>query len=378
MEKLWTKQFIFLTFSLFLIFTGFYFLLPTLPLYIKKLGSSESEIGLIVGLFTISAVLFRPVIGGMLDRFGRQPFIIWGVLLFVVSMYLYDWVSGIFVLMLLRFIHGLSWAASTTSVGTAITDIIPASRRGEGMGWYGIGTTLAMAIGPLLGLWILNHYSFHTLFLTATVITFIAFLILFFTKTPFKSNQNQQKRIEIFDPSLLPVSIVIFFLAVSYGGITTFLPLFADSLKVNAGTFFLVYAIALTLSRPISGKLSDRFSEKAVLIPSLILTCIGLIWISYSEGLVGLIIAAILYGIGFGSAQPALQTAIINLAHPDRKGVANASFFTAFDLGIGLGSIILGWISQITSYEILFLAASISVILSLLLLITIVKQPQDK
>lgn len=373
MERLWTRPFIQMTIGMLFLFTGFYLLLPTLPLYIKQLGGSEAQVGLIIGIFTLSAVIFRPIVGGLLDRYGRRPFIVGGLLFFALSMYLYDWVAGILLLVVLRIIHGMSWAISTTAVGTAITDIIPSTRRGEGMGWYGLAMTVAMAVGPMLGIWIIQNYSFHSLFLFATSLSVVALILGFMTKIPFQ-RRAAIGRMEFFERSVLSVTVAIFFLAVAYGGITTFLPLFAESLQLNSGTFFLVYAIALTLIRPMAGKLSDRYGETFVILPALGITILALIVLSLSTGLTGVIISAILYGIGFGSAQPALQAATLRLARPDRKGVANASFFTAFDLGIGFGAIMLGWISQYTGYQTLFTVSAVSVAISLFIFAILVKR----
>ncbi|GMX60514.1 MFS transporter [Paenibacillus elgii] len=309
----------------------------------------------------------------MLDRYGRRPFIVWGLLLFVVAMYLYSWVGGIVVLLALRIVHGMSWALSTTAVGTAITDVIPPARRGEGMGWYGMAMTVAMAIGPMLGIWMLQKHSFHGLFLYATGFAAVALLLALGTKIPFQPKAGAG-RIQLVEKSVLSVTVAIFFLAVPYGGITTFLPLFAESIKVNPGTFFLVYAVALTLIRPIAGKLSDRYGESFTIVPALGTTMAALLVLSFSSGLTGVIVAAVLYGIGFGSAQPALQAATLRLAPADRKGVANASFFTAFDLGIGLGAIVLGWVSQHTGYQALFTVSAVSVAVSLILFAVFVRQ----
>lgn len=372
MERLWTKPFIQMTLAMLFLFTGFYLLLPTLPLFIRELGSSESQVGLAIGIFTLSAVVFRPIVGGLLDRYGRRPFIVWGLLFFTVAIYLYDWIGSILVLMVLRVVHGMSWAFSTTAVGTAITDIIPPARRGEGMGWFGMAMTVAMAIGPMLGIWVVQNHSFHSLFLFAAVLSLAALLLAFGTKIPFQPKATQG-RIEFFERSVLSVTTAIFFLAVAYGGITTFLPLFAETIKVNSGTFFLVYAVALTVIRPIAGKLSDRHGEAVVILPSLLITGTALLVLSLSNGLAGVIVSAVLYGIGFGSAQPALQAATLRLAHPDRRGVANASFFTAFDLGIGLGSIILGWVSQYAGYQVLFTVSAVSVVISLFIFTVFVR-----
>lgn len=373
MERLWTKPFIQMTVGMLFLFTGFYLLLPTLPLYIKHLGGSETQVGLAAGAFTLTAVVFRPMVGGLVDRYGRRAFYIWGLIFFVLSMYLYDWVGSILLLLALRILHGASWAFSTTSIGTVITDLIPASRRGEGMGWYGMAMTVAMAIGPMLGTYIVSGYSFRTLFLVATGLSLIAFILAYMTRAPYQAKPSAG-RIQLVEKSVLPVTVAIFFLAVAYGGITTFLPLFAESIRVNPGTFFLVYAVALTLIRPFAGKLSDRFGEAAVIIPSLVVTAGALIVLSLSSGLPGLVTAAILYGIGFGSAQPALQAATLRIAPEDRRGAANASFMTAFDLGIGLGAILLGLVSERIGYAYLFTVTAVSVVVSLVIFTIFVRR----
>jgi MFS family permease len=365
MEPLWSKSFVQMTLSMLFLFTGFYLLLPTMPLFIKELGGTESQVGLAAGMFTLAAVVFRPLVGGLLDRYGRKPFIIWGLLCFALAMYAYSWVAMIVVLMLLRVLHGVSWAFSTTAVGTAITDIIPVSRRGEGMGWYGMSMTVAMAIGPMLGIWIMQQYSFSFLFLIATALSVGSLLLALRIPLPFERKSGSGK-MSFFDRSVLSATVTVFFLAVAYGGITTFLPLFAATIQVNAGTFFLVYAVVLTVTRPVAGKLTDRYGEATFIIPALLITVVALLALGFTGGWTGLIASAILFGVGFGSAQPALQAATLRIAHPERRGVANASFFTAFDLGIGLGAILLGAISEFTSYQTLFLVSSASVLVSLL------------
>nr|WP_249306148.1 MFS transporter [Lederbergia citrea] len=355
-----------MTVGMFFLFTGFYMLYPTLPLFIKQMGGNESQVGLAMGVFMLSAVILRPIIGGLLDRFGRRPFIVWGLIFFAVTMYMYEWVGGIVVLMALRILHGMSWGVSTTSIITAITDMIPSSRRGEGLGWSGMAMTLAMAIGPMFGIWISGNLSFNALFLFASGLSVAALLLTFGAKMPFQP-QPGVRRMEIFEKSVLPVTTSVFFLFIAYGGITSFVPLFAYSINVNSGTFFLVYAATLVLIRPVAGKLSDRHGETFVIVPSLVITILALIILSFSTGLFGVLVTAVLYGIGFGSAQPALQAATLRLVRPDRTGVANASFSTATDLGIGLGAMMLGWVSQYTSYQMLFTVSAVSVAVSLIL-----------
>lgn len=233
------------------------------------------------------------------------------------------------------------------------------------MGWFGVATTAAMAVGPMIGIWIIDNRSFRDLFILAAGLSAVALLLAVSTRTAFQPKAAQ--RLELFDRATLPVTVTLFFLTVSYGGVMTFLPLFAQSIEVNAGTFFLVFAVTLTLTRPFAGKLSDRLGESIVIMTSLFITIAALIVLMLTNGWTGVIASAVLYGIGFGSAQPALQAAILRITQPERRGVATASFMTAFDLGIGLGSIALGWISQRAGYEVLFAVCAASVAVSLII-----------
>ncbi|WP_028551639.1 MFS transporter [Paenibacillus sp. UNC451MF] len=373
MERLWTKSFILMTVGTLFLFNAFYMLYPTLPLFIKQFGGNEAQIGLSMGAFMLTSVLVRPIVGGLLDRYGRRPFIVWGLLVFILAMYLYSWIGGIVALLGLRILHGISWAISTTAISTTITDMIPSARRGEGLGWFSTSMTLAMAFGPVVGIWVIQDLSYHVLFLFAVVLSAIALLLTFGAKMPFHP-QVGARRIELFEKSVLPISTSVFFMFIAYGGITTFVPLFAESIKVNSGMFFLAFAATLALSRPLSGKLSDRYGETFVIVPALVITMMALICLSLSTGMFGVLVSAVLYGIGFGSAHPALQSATIRLAHPDRKGVANASLATATDLGIGLGAIMLGWVSQYTSYSFLFAVSAAMVAFSMLAFIFFVKR----
>ncbi|WP_025092722.1 MFS transporter [Bacillus safensis] len=368
MGRLWTKSFILVTLSMFFLFTSFYMLYPTLPLYIIEIGGNEAHAGLAMGIFMISAVLCRPFVGALIDRYGRKSFLIGGILLFAITMFSYELATGIVVLILLRFIHGITWGISTTSVMTTVTDLIPIKRRGEGLGWSGMAMTLAMAIGPMIGVWIVDDLSFQLLFIIGAFLAICSLVLSLCAKVPFIASSSQESRqLVFFEKSVLPLAVTTFLVFISYGGITTFIPLYASTIDFNSGTFFLIYAFTLIIIRPLAGKLADRFSEITVIAPSLCITILALIILANVPNSTGIIIASILYGIGFGSVQPALQAATIKLVAPERIGIANASFSTATDLGIGLGAMVLGVISQFTSFQSLFNISAASVLFSLII-----------
>ncbi|HLT57253.1 MAG TPA: MFS transporter [Limnochordales bacterium] len=372
MDRLWTRSFVLTSLGSLLLFSSFYLLLPTMPLFVKELGGLEAHVGLATGVFTIAAVAFRPVAGGLLDRYGRRPFLLAGVALFALCMYAYGWIGAVGALLFMRFVHGVGWAFATTAAASAAADIVPPARRGEGMGWYGLAQTLAMAAGPMLATWTLAEGSFRTVFLLATGLAVVALLSVSIPRYPFRP-PAELRRVEVLDPATLPVAVSVALMSFAYGALTTFLPLFAVTLDVNPGTFFLVYALALTAARPLGGTVSDRRGETAVVVPAAGLIILALLVLSGATGLGGVLMAAVLYGVGFGSAHPALQAALLRMVPRERFGVANASFFTAFDLGIALGSTLLGWAAGSLGYRGLFTVAAAAVALSLAAFLALVR-----
>lgn len=372
MDRLWTSSFVLLSVGSLFIFTGLYLMVSTMPLYVKELGGMDAQVGLAVGAFTLAAVIVRPFAGGLLDRYGRKPFLLTGLVFFALSMYSYVWASGVGTLLLIRLLHGASWAFATTSASAAIADLLPPARRGEGMGWYGMAMTLAMGAGPILGVWALETYSFRGVFLLGVGLAVASLLVVSVPRLSFKPSA-EAKRIQIYDPATLPVSLTVALLTFSYGAVTTFLPLFAVTVDVNPGIYFLVYALALTAARPLAGTISDHHGEATVIVPATVLTIVAHLVLSGAKGLGGVLAAAVIYGIGFGSAQPALQAAILSVVPRERFGIANASFFTAFDLGIGLGSTLLGWIAEWLGYRGLFAAAGLPVAISLAVFLAFVR-----
>src|SRR5690606_32156627 len=179
-------------------------------------------------------------------------------------------------------------------------------------------------------------------------------------RLPFEGT-GEGRGIALYDSSTVPVAVAVAFLAFAYGAVMTFLPLFAVTLDVNPGLYFLVYALAMTMARPLAGTLADRRGEATVIVPATALVIVALVVLGAATGLGGVMAAAVLYGVGFGSAQPALQAAMLRIVPRERFGIANASFFTAFDLGIACGATLLGWVADWLGYRALFVAGAVSV-----------------
>lgn len=370
-EKLWTKDFILLSLSNLFLFFGFQILLPTLPMYVSDRGGEETAVGLVIGIFTISALLVRPFSGAALDIFGRKLFLVVGLIICLAAIGVYGFAATVMFILFLRVIHGVGWGIATTTYGTIVSDIIPSSRRGEGMGYYGMSTTLAMAVAPVTGIWIINHWGFTYLFIISFISTIISLVLSQLLHINHEKVEDEPKKANftssLFERSALFPSLLVFFMTFAYGGIVGFITLFGKEVGIlNVGWFFSINALFLLIVRPISGKLYDKKGHQWVLFPGAVFGIISLLILSTTTTLLGLIVSAMFFGITFGSIQPSLQAWLIQRAEPRRRGAANATFFSAFDLGIGGGAMILGAIAGMTSYATMYRFTSIVFVIFLI------------
>jgi len=350
-ETLFSRNFVLTSLSTFTLFTSFYFLLITLPIYIEKIGGTESEIGLILGVFTISAVLLRPFIGKEVDRRGRKIILISGIVIFFISMLLYNYTRNVTSLLLLRVLHGIGWGAATTAATTLIADIAPPKRRGEAMGVFGMASNVAMAIGPALSMILLQKYDFPILFSMSAGISLLSLLLVL----PISETMVVHPRTPLFSREALFPSALMFMISLTYGSIVSFLSLFAQKQGIpNPGIFFTVFAVTLILVRALAGKLSDIKGRKFVIVPGMVLIAAGLGVLSTASALNSFLVAALLYGIGFGLVHPSLMALLVDMVGDEGRGAAMGTFTAAFDLGIGAGSILLGLVLQYFDFQVMY------------------------
>lgn len=377
-EPIFTRNFIFIAIVSLLISLGFQMLLPVLPYFSVQIGGSDAWAGLVIGIFTISAVLIRPFAGSLLDKQGRKAVFIIGLIVFLFCVVAYNWVTSILMLLAIRFVHGFGWGATSTATSTIASDIIPQSRLAEGMGYFGLTNTLAMAVAPALGLQLLKSFDFHMVFHASTALIILSVILAFSIKY-YNPNQDRERRVaeehksalaEMLEKTAILPAVVIFFITMTYGSIVSFIALYADERKIeNIGLFFSVYAIALLISRPYFGRLTDRKGPSYAILPGAGLVVLAMLFIYFAQTITAILIAGFVYGVGFGAVSPALQAMAVSKVIPTRRGAANATFFLGFDLGIGIGSIIWGAISEALSYQLIYLVAIIPAVIGTLVYI---------
>lgn len=368
-DKLISRDFIFIWIANFFIFLGFQMTLPTLPLFVKELGGSDQIVGLVVGVFTFSALLFRPFAGHALETRGRQVVYLFGLSLFVLSVGAFAFATSVFMLIMMRIVQGVGWGFSTTASGTIATDLIPPKRRGEGMGYYGLSSNLALALGPALGLSLVGLISFTQLFLMSASMGLIALLLsllIRYKKVEESPDKTTTVKFDVFEKTAINPSILLFFITLTFGGIATFLPLYALEKSVEGiPLYFVVYAIFLMASRLVAGKIYDEKGHMYVFPPGALLIFIAMLLLAWLPSTTVLLIAAAFYGFGFGSVQPALQAWAVNGAADNRKGMANATFFSFFDLGVGIGAMGFGLVAFNLGYQYIYIISALSVIFAI-------------
>ncbi len=397
--RLWTKDFILVSLINFLTFTTVYVMNASLSLYGDNLQVSTVITGLMVTLFALTAAAIRPLAGNLSDRFGRKLFMVIGSAIFAASLFAFGTLTIIPVLLASRIIQGIGFGSVSTASGAAAADVIPPSRMGEGMGYYGMGMGLAMALGPVLGLELAGVGKFKLLYLVTAMIL-LACLVIALLVTYEKKNKMHHSAIaadvaddlekhqgiraviwKIFEKRSLPTSFAYCLFAIAMASLISFLPLFAKESQIgNVSIFYIVEAVMIFLSRMLAGRLFDRLGPLPVIIPSMIIGASSFVLIILSAGGWLFWLSAALFGISLGINLPVFNALAIQSASPQRRGAASATFYLFVDVGVGVGGGIWGVLLDLTdrNYDLMFGGSALCLILAMLVSIVIYRNVKPK
>lgn len=359
-ERLWTSSFVTLTLCNLLLFTALQMTLSTLPAYVEDtLHGTSVQVSLVTSLFALSAIIARLFSARAMEKGGRNLLIFLGLAILLTALAGYYFTGSILILLLLRVLFGIGFGMASTAFPTMASDVIPVRRMGEGMGYFGLSTSLAMSVGPLIGLSLLQGPGFGSLLLGAAAALALILPLGFRLARSLPAGHKEPEAAPAtasggFRKLLLPC-MLNFLLSISYGGLLGFLALYgAERQLPHIAYFFLFNVVAIVIVRPLSGRIYDRFGPAALLIPGSLFIAAGLLLLSYASSTAALFPAALCYGIGFGSMQPALQTWMIQSVGPRQRGFANGMFFNSLDLGVAVGSMLLGVIAQYSNYAVMY------------------------
>lgn len=365
-QRIFNKSFLFLFISNFLVFIGFEMLLPILPAYLLSMNASSIQVGLVTTLFTIGAILIRPFVGYYLIDNQRKSLAIIASAALMIITFLYSFLNIIWLFLLLRLFHGAAWGVSTTANSTIVVDLIPKTRLGEGMGYFSISTTVGAIIAPSIGIFIYYSFSFDILIWSSVVLSLLALIALQFvySPTPVKLEKQPFRFLDmIFEKDVWFPALLTVITTLGFGAIITFLVLFGKQKGLDhIFLFFLINATVATLLRPFTGKWYDKKGPWSIIIVSAMLGFLSLVILSYTTNDLHLIIAAILFGAGYGTVMPCLQTWAVQKVSEEKSGAANATFFSSFDVGVGVSAFVLGILAEWISLGVIFRVVSLSFI----------------
>jgi len=383
-SKIWTADFIKLTIVTTLLRICTQVQITSMPLFFLHLGSSNALAGLSMTFFTIAALLTRPLIGITLDTYGRKPILLWGVVVYTISTVLYGFVAFIPALIFLRMMHGISFSASSTATSTMVSDVLPEDKMTEGISYFGLFGTLAVAIAPPATLYLLKVSDYAVLYYLTGAVSLIALLISVYIESEknkrhkelaANTGTSEAKRQspgtlrqwnKLLEPQAIPPSVIVLFVSLATSSVTVFLPSFAIANSIrHIGVVFVVQAAALALSRFIVGPWIARMGTRFVLSINLLALGIALAGISFSSKLWELVLWAVLFGFTSGCLIPLLNAKAITNTDKANRGKANATFYIALDLGIGAGAAGWGIASDLFDIRWIFLLAGSLMIVAL-------------
>jgi MFS family permease len=377
----YTRQFWLLCLSSLLFFASFNMLIPELPAYLSSLGGGEYK-GLIISLFTITAMVSRPFSGKMADKVGRIPVMVIGTSVCLVSSLLYPIVSSVAGFLLLRLVHGFSTGFTPTGLTAYLSDIIPAQKRGEAMGLLGTAGTVGMAAGPAIGGAVANNFGLNVMFYTSSGFAVISILILMGIKetlqqrNPFTHEVLKIHKRDLFEPRVLVTCVVMVLTAYSYGAVYTVMPDFGEFVGIrNKGVLFTFLTVASLSVRLIAGKASDYYGRRNVLIFSTGLALVAMMLLGFGTTPRDLMIAVTLYGLAQGITSPTLFAWATDLSDENHKGRGISSLYIFMEMGIGVGAFTSGWIygNQPANFMVTFVTCAVLAGLAFLYLVTLRK-----
>ncbi|GAA0589160.1 MFS transporter [Virgibacillus siamensis] len=372
--KLWTSQFLAIVVMAFLFFLCLQLLTAGFPAYITSIKNDPAQAGLMTTVFMAAAILTRPLIGYVMQKIDMKLISSLALVFLILSIALSYGQDSVFVLLCLRVLHGIGFGIGSTIFATMATTIIPVKRLGEGIGYYGMATSIGTSVAPMFALAILQFISYNVMIILSVLLTVAALILCFFVRTPEIPNSNSGNSKDItfkayvFDKKALFPCILTVFFTITLGGVISFLSGLGNEAGLpSVSLFFLIMTIMMTVIRPFSGKWYDNYGHKVVIYPAVISGMIGLFLLSITHHTMTLLAAGVFYGISYGIVTPTLQAIAVGLVAREKQGTANAMFFSAMDLGMAIGSTGLGMLAAATSYHFIYGFSMISILILLLI-----------
>lgn len=360
-ERLFTTRFFIMCAFTFTVFISAFQLLPTAPFRIQELGGSTFSSGLFLGFLTFASASSAPFTGAVSDRIGRRRTLMVASSVILLCAVAYGMTTSYQVMLGIALVHGVVWSGLLSASAAYLTNLVPEGRRAEGISYWGLSTIAAIAVAPPVGFWIMHNGGWSWICIACGMLSLLMGVIAWVLPEDTEGQTHHpHPKPSLMEWSVLAKSLTLFLYSFGYGAITSFSAVYLDALSIKPESLYLTVLAVVTLAtRPVSGRVADRIGHRKILIPCLLLITAGLALLSFASTLTGVVISAIVFGAGFGSAYPVFVAYVMKNVHPDQRGSAFGSILSAFDIGIGIGSIVAGWIIQHFSFAVAFGLATV-------------------
>ena len=359
-ETLWTAEFIGMSATNFFHLMAQYILIVGLPIYImNEMKGGELEAGLAMTFFQIGAVSSRPFAGRLIDSLHKGRLLLGATLAFFAIMLAFCFAHTEEAIYTLRLLQGIEFALGTTAAATLAALVLPAAKKGTGIGYFALSTNLAMVVGPLIGLLIIRSFGMMALFVFLTASALFTLWLANRRKLPDEIVVPKEKKgrgFSLVEWQALPAALIGGLMFFAYGGVLTFIPLYARTLGMeeNVSAFFAIFALIIVMTRPFIGRIFDQRGADYTVYPGLLLFFLGFLCFAAAESSAAFLASAAILGAGFGAASPALQTLAVASVAPERAGLATATYFWALDISVGLAAATLGLVAARFGYAVLY------------------------
>lgn len=381
-ERLWNSEYIKVMICNFLMFFAFYLLTPLLPIYLDEQFTHDKDmIGLVLSGYVVAALIIRPFSGFFVDSFNRRKVLTICFFFFFICFTGYIGAGTLLMFGIVRTMHGIPFGATTVANSTVAIDVLPSSRRNEGIGFYGLSNNLAMAVAPSAGIWIYHATSnFQLLFWISLIMSGIGFMLTTNVKIPkreLKQNRPAMSLDHFFLSRAWPLAINILCFGLCWGVMQNYVALYGrEKLNITDGTgvFFALLSMGLIVSRLFGSKQLRRGEIASSGAVGVVLSTIGYGLFALAPGAWAYYLSAAFIGLGNGRMYPAMLNMFVNMARHDQRGTANSSILTSWDLGMGLGILTGGFLLEYVSYSAAFLTVAAVQLAGALLYLLITRQ----
>lgn len=352
----------------FMLYFSFYFVTPILPLYLRDVfDADKATIGLVLSGYSVAALAIRIFSGYIVDRFSRKKVLLLGFIAFALFFLGYYITGSIVLFAVIRTLHGAPFGLASVSSSTVAIDVLPSQRRGEGIGYWGLSNNFAMALSPVLSLWLYTHsQNYNVLFTVALAFAIAGFLINTTVECKYRPPVMDKQKMSLDRFILLKgwsQGICIACVATAYGILSTYIAIYSQdvlNITTGTGTFFMLFAVGLIMSRFVGVKSLSRGHAVRNATYGVIFVVLGYSLFALWQDLYGYYISAVVIGFGQGSMYPAVQTMFLNMAPNEQRGTANSTILTSWDLGIGIGIIGGGYVAEhLGGYKFAFMMSAL-------------------